>query len=114
MFFFESNFHGHHGGGAVRVACKKFGAIRGQGVELQGQSSAIPTILVNVETIKPYVDQFIDFAKEHSELFFYVTRIGYGIAGFQNSEMTPLFQEAIGVDKQCCPINRLLSDLQEQ
>ena len=63
IFVFGSNLHGYHGGGAARAACKKFGAIWGQGVGLQGQSYAIPTMQGGVETIKPYVDQFIEFAK---------------------------------------------------
>ncbi len=41
-----------------------FGAIMGQGVGLQGQSYAIPTMQGGVETIRPYVDEFIAFAKE--------------------------------------------------
>ena len=56
-----------------------------------------------VETIKPYVDQFIGFAKEHTELFFYVTRIGCGIAGFKDSDVAPLFKDAMGVDNICLP-----------
>ena len=48
-----------------------------------------------VETIKSYVDQFIEFAKEHTELFFYVTRIGCGIAGFKDSDIAPLFKESL-------------------
>ena len=48
-----------------------------------------------VETIKPYVDEFIRFAKAHSELKFLVTRIGCGIAGFMDSEIAPLFYHAI-------------------
>lgn len=103
IFVFGSNLHGHHGGGAARAACKKFGAIWGQGVGLQGQSYAIPTMQGGVETIKPYVDQFIEFAKEHTELFFYVTRIGCGIAGFKDSDMAPLFREAIGIKNVCLP-----------
>lgn len=103
IFVFGSNLHGHHGGGAARAACKKFGAIWGQGVGLQGQSYAIPTMQGGVETIKPYVDQFIEFAKEHTELFFYVTRIGCGIAGFRDSDMAPLFREAIGIKNVCLP-----------
>ena len=62
----------------------------GQGVELQGQSCAILTMQGGVETIKSYVDQFIEFAKEHTELFFYVTRIGCGIAGFKDSDNVQL------------------------
>ena len=103
IFVFGSNLHDHHGGGAARAACKKFGAIWGQGVGLQGQSYAIPTMQGGVETIKPYVDQFIEFAKEHTELFFYVTRIGCGIAGFKDSDMAPLFREAIGIKNVCLP-----------
>ncbi len=47
-----------------------------------------------VETIKPYVDEFIEFAGIHPELIFYVTRIGCGIAGFSDEEIAPLFSEA--------------------
>lgn len=84
IFVFGSNLHGHHGGRAAWTARKKFGAIWGQGVGLQGQSYAIPTMQGGVETIKPCVNQFIDFAKEHTEMFFYITRIGCGIAGFKD------------------------------
>ena len=103
VFVFGSNLHGHHGGGAARAAVKKFGAIWGQGVGLQGQSYAIPTMQGGVETIKPYVDQFIDFAKEHTELFFYVTRIGCGIAGFKDRDIAPLFKDAMGISNVCLP-----------
>lgn len=103
VFVFGSNLHGHHGGGAARAARKKFGAIWGQGVGLQGQSYAIPTMQGGVETIKPYVDQFIDFAREHTELFFYVTRIGCGIAGFKDSDIAPLFKDAMDVHNICLP-----------
>ena len=103
VFVFGSNLHGHHGGGAARVARNQFGAIWGLGVGLQGQSYAIPTMQGGVETIKPYVDQFIHFAKEHTELFFYVTRIGCGIAGFKDSDIAPLFKDAMGVRNICLP-----------
>ena len=89
VFVFGSNLQGHHYGGAARIANEKFGAIFGQGVGLQGQSYAIPTMQGGVETIRPYVDEFIEFAKQHPELIFYVTRIGCGIAGFQDSEIAP-------------------------
>lgn len=94
IFVFGSNLAGMHGGGAARVAADLFGAVWGQGVGLQGQSYAIPTMQGGVETIKPYVDDFIAFAKEHQELKFLVTRIGCGIAGFKDEEIAPLFDEA--------------------
>lgn len=61
---------------------------------LQGQSYTIPTMQGSVETIKPYVDQFIEFAYECDQNTFYVTRIGCGIAGFTDEEIAPLFDEA--------------------
>lgn len=103
VFVFGSNLAGHHGGGAARVALNKFGAIMGQGVGLQGQSYAIPTMQGGVDTIKPYVDEFIAFAKAHPELKFYVTRIGCGIAGFKDEEIAPLFQNAFGEDNIILP-----------
>ena len=104
IFVFGSNLRGMHGGGAARVAVTKFGAIMGQGVGLQGQSYAIPTMQGGVDTIKPYVDEFIDFAKKNPELKFLVTRIGCGIAGFEDFEIAPLFKEAIDVENIYLPI----------
>ncbi|HBB00115.1 MAG TPA: hypothetical protein DCZ19_03450 [Porphyromonadaceae bacterium] len=91
IFVFGSNLGGNHGGGAALVAWKKFGAIYGQGVGLQGQSYGIPTMHGGVEAIAPYVDEFIEFAEAHPEYFFYVTRVGCGIAGFTDREIAPLF-----------------------
>ncbi len=103
IFVFGSNLAGMHGGGAAYAAWRKFGAIMGQGVGMQGQSYAIPTMQGGVETIRPYVDEFIAFAKAHPELFFYVTRIGCGIAGFRDEEIAPLFTAARGVPNICLP-----------
>ena len=94
IFVFGSNLRGIHAGGAARIAHDKFGAIMGQGVGLQGQSYAIPTMQGGVETIKPYVDEFIAFAREHREFTFLVTRIGCGIAGFTDWQIAPLFADA--------------------
>ena len=66
-------------------------------------SDAIPTMQGGVETIKPYVDDFIRFAKEHSQLTFLVTRIGCGIAGFRDEEIAPLFTDAIDVENIILP-----------
>ena len=105
IFVFGSNLKGMHGGGAAYIAYRKFGAIMGQGVGLQGQSYAIPTMQGGVETIRPYVDKFIEFAKEHQELTFLVTRIGCGIAGFTDDEISPLFEKAHDVENIVLPPN---------
>ena len=104
IFVFGSNLAGAHGGGAAYTAYRKFGAIWGQGVGLQGQSYAIPTMQGGVETIKPYVDEFIAFAKAHPELIFLVTRVGCGIAGFTNEEISPLFSAAHDVPNIVLPL----------
>lgn len=97
VFVFGSNLAGMHAGGAARLAADRFGAVCGQGVGLQGQSYAIPTMQGGIETIRPYVDEFIRFAAAHPELTFYVTRIGCGIAGFTVKEIAPLFAKAVDV-----------------
>ena len=103
IFVFGSNLRGMHGGGAAYVAYRKFGAVMGQGVGLQGQSYAIPTMQGGVETIKPYVDEFIQFAREHKDLTFLVTRIGCGIAGFTDEEIAPLFESTHDDDNIILP-----------
>ena len=103
IFVFGSNLGGMHGGGAARAAYNCFGAVWGQGVGLQGQSYAIPTMQGGVETIKPYVDEFIEFTQAHPELKFLVTRIGCGIAGFRDEQIAPLFAAAIDQDNIILP-----------
>ena len=103
VFVFGSNLEGMHGGGAAYYAFKHFGAMMGCGDGLRGQSYAIPTMQGGVETIEPYVSSFISYAKEHPELFFYVTRIGCGIAGFRDKEIAPLFSEAVALENVCLP-----------
>ena len=85
VFVFGSNLEGMHG------------------VGLRGQSYAIPTMQGGVETIKPYTDEFVSFASAHPELFFYVTCIGCGIAGFKEKEIAPLFADAVGLENVCLP-----------
>ena len=103
IFVFGSNLSGQHGGGAAYIAYKKFGAIYGKGVGLQGHSYAIPTMQGGVDTIKPYVDDFIKFAQQHREYKFLVTRIGCGIAGFTENQIAPLFADAVNVDNIFLP-----------
>lgn len=103
VFVFGSNLAGMHGGGAARVARLRFGAILGQGVGMQGQSYAIPTMQGGVETIRPYVDDFIAFARQHPDKHFLVTPIGCGIAGFEPDDIAPLFEAAGEVENISLP-----------
>lgn len=103
VFVFGSNLTGMHGGGAAYAAVRHFGAVMGQGVGMQGQSYAIPTMHGGVDKIAPYVDQFIKYAKGHPQQTFLVTRIGCGIAGFSAREIAPLFYNALGIDNIVLP-----------
>lgn len=107
IFVFGSNALGYHTGGASGTARKKFGAVWGQAEGLQGQSYAIPVdfgkdVRKDAE-VKAAVDRFIEFAKEHSELFFLVTRVGCGLAGYHDDEMAQFFKEALELKNVSLP-----------
>ena len=107
IFVFGSNALGYHTGGASGTARKKFGALWGQPEGLQGQSYAIPVdygkdVRKDAE-VKSAVERFITFAKEHSELFFLVTRVGCGIAGYQDKEMAVFFKDALELKNVSLP-----------
>ena len=103
IFVFGSNLQGSHGGGAAAAAVRYFGAVWGQGVGMQGQCYAIPTMHGGVDAIRPYVDEFIDYAIQHPEHTFLVTRIGCGIAGFKDEQMAPLFAAALDLPNVVLP-----------
>lgn len=101
IFVFGSNTLGYHTGGASRTARKKFGAVWGQPEGLQGQSYAIPVDfgkgIRNDVDVKAAVERFISFAKEHTELFFLVTRVGCGTGGYHDDEMAQFFKDALNI-----------------
>lgn len=103
IFVFGSNLRGIHAGGAAHIAYQRFGAEMGNGVGIQGQSYAIPTMQGGVETIQPYVDEFIAYASQHPEKRFLVTPIGCGIAGFEEEDIAPLFESAVNVENISLP-----------
>lgn len=104
IFVFGSNLSGRHYGGAAFIANKRFGAEWGIGRGLTGKTYAIPTMRASVEMIKPYVDEFISFARTHTEYRFLVTRIGCGIAGFTDRDIAPLFCDAVDVPNIALPL----------
>lgn len=112
IFVFGSNMKGLHGGGAARAAYDNFGAEWGNGIGIQGQSYAIPTLSVPagsglsklpIPTIGKYVNDFIRFAEQHPNLIFYVTPIGCGIAGFTPEQIAPLFDKAKNMENVYLP-----------
>ena len=107
IFVFGSNALGYHTGGASGTARKKFGAVWGQAEGLQGQCYAIPVDYgKNVRKdneVKAAVNRFTIFAKEHPDLFFLVTRVGCGIAGYHDEEMAQFFVGALELKNVSLP-----------
>lgn len=103
IFVFGSNLGGFHGGGAAWLAHNKFGAKMKEGVGMTGTCYAIPTKDVRIKTmllrdIKPYVEDFIKFAKRQPSFTFLVTQVGCGLAGYKPEHIAPLFEDAIEVE----------------
>lgn len=94
VYVYGSDLLGLHVGRTARLAVEKFGAVMGEGSGLWGQSYGIPTMQGPAERVKPYVEEFTDFAKYHRDMKFLVTKVGCGIAGFDAREIAPMFKEA--------------------
>lgn len=112
VFVFGSNLAGRHGKGAAAIAADLFGAIKGVGPGRQGQSYGIPTKdgrplpgnprpsfndpaqTLSMDVIKPFIAEFIAYATAHPALRFFITRVGCGLAGYQDGEVAPLFVSA--------------------
>ena len=107
IFVFGSNALGYHTGGASGTARKKFGAVWGQAEGLQGQCYAIPVDYgKNIRKdgeVRAAVGRFITFATEHPDLFFLVTRVGCGIAGYHDEEMAQFFIDALNLKNVSLP-----------
>jgi hypothetical protein len=99
IFVFGSNLGGVHGGGAARAAYMHFDAEMGVGYGPTGISYAIPTMggdfyRLMLEEIKMHVSTFLEYATTHPERNFFVTRIGCGIAGYDDADIAPMFRSA--------------------
>ena len=99
IFVFGSNSAGRHGKGAALYARQHHGAIYGQGEGRQGNSYAIPTKGIHLETlslaaIKICVDAFLLYAAEHPDERFHLTPIGCGLAGYRPGDIAPMFVRA--------------------
>ena len=108
IFVFGSNLSGRHGKGAAKTALG-WGAKWGQAAGLQGRTYGIPTKdasirrTLTVTEIEPFVDEFIEFAKNNPNLIFLVTEIGCGLAGHKQKDIAPLFVNAVDVENIYLP-----------
>lgn len=105
VFVFGSNTQGRHGAGAARCAVQYYGAIYGQAEGRQGYSYAIVTKELRpgytqpgMQEIRAGVERFVEYARAHPELCFYITAVGCGLAGFNPRDVAPMFH---GVPENC-------------
>lgn len=101
IFVFGSNLAGKHYGGAARQAQEQFGAQMGIGEGLTGKTYAFPTLDENFrirtdDEITQSVEKFFKCVKAHPELEFLLTKVGCGIAGYDESYMIQKFRHAPG------------------
>lgn len=99
IFVFGSNLAGRHGKGAALTARKDYGAQYGVGVGRTGNAYAIPTKdeylrTLPIPSIRHFVTGFLDYARQNPNESFQVTRIGCGLAGYNDSDIAPLFKGA--------------------
>lgn len=98
VFVFGSNLAGEHTEGAARIAQQFFGAFAGVGRGWSGQSYAIPTLNEHLQQmplaqIKHYIEDFKIYTQKHPNTTYFITALGCGQAGYQTSEIAPLFRD---------------------
>lgn len=86
-----TNYEGRHAGGAALYAMDNFGLIWGCSEGLSGQTYALPT-MSGLFRMKGAAREFIEFAKFNPDKTFYLTKVGCGIAGYDESRIAPLFK----------------------
>lgn len=99
IFVFGSNLLGIHKKGAALYAYNNYGAIMGQGIGIQGESYAIPTKenprkSLCLTEVNKFVADFILYALYTPEFTYMVTPVGCGLAGFDPSQIAPMFNRA--------------------
>lgn len=97
VFVFGSNRAGRHGRGAALEAVRRYGARYGLGEGLAGQSYALPTKgerleVLSLVQIGVHVGRFQAFAARRSDLQFFVSEVGCGLAGYEPGAIAPLFE----------------------
>jgi len=100
VFVFGSNLAGVHGAGSAKAAATKHGAKRGVGSGRTGNAYAIPTKAtwrspaLPLDMIAAHIREFIRYVGRHPEITFDVVRVGCGLAGYEDSQIAPLFANA--------------------
>ena len=101
IFVYGSNRQGRSGAGAALYAVQYHGAKYGVAEGPTGEAYAIVTKElrpeyppVTLDEVREGVQRFLEYARTHYDLTFQVTRIGCGLAGFNEKAIAPLFSGA--------------------
>lgn len=105
IFVFGSNLDGYHGRGAARFAYDNRGAIWGRHIGQLNQSYALPTCgrwdsvkrkfpPLPLHVVDNFVKHFIFHAECHPEYTYQVTRVGCGLAGYADINISEMFKGA--------------------
>lgn len=105
IFVFGSNTRGIHGSGAALHAWLHFGALRGIGEGLFGDSYAFPTLNADSrgglvlekrshEELTESVRAFFQVANYNPGMVFLLTKVGCGLAGYSENYMKSLFVDS--------------------
>ena len=100
VFVFGSNLAGIHGRGAALEAKRSYGAVMLVGKGRTGHAYALPTkdrelCRLTLQQIRKHVEEFIEYAIAHKDERFFITRVGCGLAGYENREIAPMFGVAL-------------------
>jgi hypothetical protein len=101
VFVFGSNRQGRHGAGAALFARQHYGAVYGVAQGRQGNAYAIVTKElrrdhppVTLQEIAGQIPAFFEHCRQHPQDTFILTKVGCGLAGFNEVEIAPLFADA--------------------
>lgn len=106
IWVFGSNQMGVHGAGAALVARLRFGAQPGFGEGLMNRSYAVPTKTrptrgqshrISLVGINSAVASFALTVARCPDLKFWLTRVGCGLAGYEDKDIAPLFRINLAV-----------------
>ena len=118
IFVFGSNVSGIHGAGAAKTA-RRWGAKMGLGEGLSGKTYALPTVdkkiknTLTLPRIKKHVEKFVECVKSNPHVEFLLTDVGCGLAGYEASQVAPLFKEAVDLPNIVWP-KSFVKELQDE
>ena len=97
LFVAGTNEKGIHGSGSAKTARVHFGAQLGIGEGVTGQTYALPTcrapgVPLQLPEIEKYVARFKQFVLDNPLMYFAVTAVGTGYAGYDHHHIAPMFK----------------------